>query len=339
MPSETKTWRSGTVVESRPIAADIRRIVIESAQPARTSPGSHVDVAVPVAGRAVTRSYSVVDASTDGRSLAISVLQTTTSRGGSHHMHSLRQGQRIQIRGPLQNFPLTLGADRYLLLAGGIGITAILGMARSLRDGDADYRLIYTGRTRAAMAYLRELTQTHRDRLAVRISGDDGRVQIDELLASVDDSTQLYMCGPLTLMRQVQYQWSQRCLPAANLRYETFGDAAASQQFIVKIPRLGVQTVVQPGATLLDALGRAGIEVMSDCRTGECGLCEVDVLGVVGVIDHRDVFYSRRQQQSDRRMCSCVSRVIRGLSDHVADGSLPEIIIDVASTSVNRPHP
>jgi ferredoxin len=137
----------------------------------------------------------------------------------------------------------------------------------------------------------------------------------------------------------VQYHWSKRCLPAVNLRYETFGDAAATQRFIVKVPRLGVQTVVQPGATLLDALEQAGIEVMSDCRTGECGLCEVDVLGVVGVIDHRDVFYSRRQQQSDCRMCSCVSRVTRHPPDHVADGSLPEVIIDVPSTTPNCGQP
>ena len=67
---------------------------------------------------------------------------------------------------PLQNFPLRVGAPRYVLLAGGIGITAVAEMARVLRHVGADYTLVYVGRGRDRMAYVVELAELHGDRLA-----------------------------------------------------------------------------------------------------------------------------------------------------------------------------
>ena len=54
--------------------------------------------------------------------------------------------------------------------------------------------------------------------------------------------------------------------------------------------------------TMLAALGDAGIEVMSDCLRGECGLCAVTVLEADGELDHRDVFLS---EESRRRAARC----------------------------------
>ena len=48
---------------------------------------------------------------------------------------------------------------------------------------------------------------------------------------------------------------------------------------------------------------------MYDCRKGECGLCLLDVDGVDGVLDHRDVFLSAAQKAGGRSLSTCVSRV------------------------------
>ena len=120
------------------------------------------------------------------------------------------------------------------------------------------------------------------------------------------------MCGPIRLMDAVRRGWENRGLPATNLRFETFGNSGAwaPQDFVVRIPRLGVETRVDANATMLEALERAGVEMMFDCRKGECGLCQVSVLGLDGQLDHRDVFYSDRQKQTGTSMCCCVSRVV-----------------------------
>lgn len=61
---------------------------------------------------------------------------------------------------------------------------------------------------------------------------------------------------------------------------------------------------------MLEALQKAGANMMFDCRKGECGLCQVRVLEVDGQVDHRDVFFSDRQKESDAKACACVSRVV-----------------------------
>jgi vanillate O-demethylase ferredoxin subunit len=60
---------------------------------------------------------------------------------------------------------------------------------------------------------------------------------------------------------------------------------------------------------VLEALEGAGVDVLSDCKRGECGLCALDMLRVEGQVDHRDVFLSGAEKEHGRRLCTCVSRV------------------------------
>jgi ferredoxin len=64
--------------------------------------------------------------------------------------------------------------------------------------------------------------------------------------------------------------------------------------------------------SLLDVLQEAGVDTLSDCCKGECGLCAMDVISVQGRVDHRDVFLSPEEQHDNRRLCACVSRVAGG---------------------------
>jgi len=170
--TNSEVWQRAVVLVATAVADQIQRIEIETSLPAKADPGSHIDVMVVADGQREKRSYSIVEASPDGRYLTISVFRAPASRGGSVFMHTLRPGDTIEITQPLQNFPLRVGAETYVLLAGGIGITAIANMASALRTLKADYRLVYAGRSRAAMAYLDELMAMHGDRIVVHV--DDG---------------------------------------------------------------------------------------------------------------------------------------------------------------------
>ena len=130
-------------------------------------------------------------------------------------------------------------------------------------------------------------------------------------MRSADAQTELYMCGPIRLMDAVRRSWQDAALPPANLRYETFGSSGwfEPEEFVARIPGRGVETTVRTDETLLEALTRAGVDLMYDCRKGECGLCLLDVSSVEGTLDHRDVFLSRDQQSEDRCLATCVSRV------------------------------
>ncbi|AOX45897.1 PDR/VanB family oxidoreductase [Microbacterium sp. BH-3-3-3] len=310
--SRSEAWQGGIVAASRALTPEIRRIEIDVDQPVAVTPGAHVDVRLSIAGERDRRSYSIVDATDGGRRIALSVYTSPVSRGGAAVMNALAPGDRLELTQPLNDFPLRPGADRYVLIAGGVGITAMVGMAAGLQARGADYRLLYAGRSRPLMAYVEDLREAHGERLRLHVRDEGTSLSIPDLVDSIAPGTEVYVCGPIRLMDAVRREWMSRRRPIADLRMETFGNSGwfDAQEFTVRIPATGLEARVRPDQSMLEALEAAGADMLWDCRKGECGLCEVRIVGLDGDIDHRDVFYSERQKDARSKMCCCVSRVV-----------------------------
>jgi len=307
-------WQHSVVAESMLVAEGVRRIVLDLPGCPVAALGSHLDVLLPLASGEVVRSYSVIE---DGRfpdHISLGVRLDPNSSGGSTHMHLLRPGDDLITSQPVQTFDLTWGLPRYTLLAGGIGITPLVGMARRLRALKADYQLIYVGRTREAMPFVDGLLADHAERVRVHVGAEQGRIDVDALIRGLSADTELYVCGPIEMLMAAKRSWAADGRRVDRLRFETFGSGAtrSSVAFRVLVPRLGVDTVVPADKTLLDVLDSAGAEVISDCLRGECGLCLVNLLDHEQEIDHRNVFLSERQQADGDQLCACVSRSLGG---------------------------
>lgn len=318
-----EVWQEAEVTGIADVADGIKRIELAPQRPKRAEPGSHIDLKVQINAEDAKRSYSVVESSADGTTLVISVLKAPLSRGGSAYMHELAVGDRLQITQPLQNFPLRVGAKHYILLAGGVGITAMANMASVLKRLNADYTLVFAGRKRSAMAYLAQLEAEHGSRLEVHVDDEGTSLSVNELLERAGEETELYMCGPIRLMDAVRRGWAELELDPSALRYETFGNSGwyDPEEFIVRVPKLNLEVTVPQGRSMLEALEDAGADMMSDCRKGECGLCEVRITEITGRIDHRDVFYSERQKRQSSKMNCCVSRAITSQTGAKADAA------------------
>jgi ferredoxin-NADP reductase len=323
----------GTVTEAEDAADGIRRIVIRPERPGPPAPpGSHIDIGVRIRGLSDVRSYSVVGMGDDGESLVLGVQLARESRGGSAYMHSLGIGAQVSISQPLQNFPLTYGRPDYVLLAGGIGITALVAMASSLRERGAPYRFYYGARSRKLLAFADELSAEHGDRLELRVDEEGTSLDVAALVDQCTPETQLYICGPIGMLDAVRRAWVASGKPLNNLRFETFGSSGrfAPESFDVEIPQSGLRTTVPADVSMLEALEAAGADLMFDCRRGECGLCEVKVLDVVGDIDHRDVFLSDGQHEEGGLILTCVSRVVSPRTiQSTAEGTRGAISIEV----------
>lgn len=114
--------------------------------------GSHIDLHLP---EGMVRSYSLCNSPGEAGRYVVGVYRVPRSRGGSRHIHEhLRAGALIGISKPRNNFPLQEDAVHTVLIAGGIGITPILSMARRLHALGRSVELLYCARSRRDAAFV-----------------------------------------------------------------------------------------------------------------------------------------------------------------------------------------
>lgn len=306
-------WRRGIVTRAETIAADVRLLdfAVDGALP-RFDPGSHSNFKVSLGEGQAIRTYSCLPA--PAGHIRVAVKQHEHSRGGSRFMWGLEAGTAIELSVPENRFELAWRAPYYLLMAGGIGITPIFGMAQALQRRGIPFRLVYGGRSRAVMAFADALESELGDHVVVHAGDAGGRIDVAAEIAALPDNGELYVCGPIDMLNAVKAAWAAAGRPMGRLRYEVFGDSGlfAEGPFSVEVKGLGRSVAVRPDQTLLEALLGAGVDMIYDCQRGECGLCAVDIIEHDGPIDHRDVFFSDEEKHEGTRMCACVSRLASG---------------------------
>jgi vanillate O-demethylase ferredoxin subunit len=274
--------------------------------------GAHVDVHVP---GGLVRQYSLCNDAQETHRYVIAVQREPQGRGGSQAMHEgVREGDTLTLRPPRNTFPL-LFARSYVLVAGGIGITPLLAMARVLQRTGAEWRLTYCTRSPERTAFLPLLTSPpFAGRVHVHHDGGEPSRALDMkgLLATRAPGTRLYCCGPTGLMKAVREAASANQWPKEKVHFESFsaeGTAAAlgveDSEFEVTIRSTGQVLRVPRGQTVLNVLRRNGLKVPSDCEAGSCGTCLTRVCE--GQPEHRDSFFTQ-EPAGQGRMLVCVSR-------------------------------
>ena len=306
-------WNWCTVDAIRDVTPDIREIRLrpDSGEVTPYPVGSHLTIALLIDGQPARRCYSLVG-DRDPGVYRIAVRLAPDSRGGSRGMWNLQPGARVEISSPASLLDIDWSRQHYCLIAGGIGITPIIGIAAALRRKNIDMRLHYAAKSHAGAAYLDELSALLGDRLTVHASDEGARLDLDATFRALPDHAIAILCGPMRMLEAARRAWNEAGRPPADLRYETFGSSGLlpTSEFRVRLTNSDTEIVVPQNSSMLDALNDAGFEVMSDCQRGECGVCAIDVVAVDGEIDHRDVFFSTDEKQHNRRICPCVSRAV-----------------------------
>lgn len=273
------------------------------------SPGSHVDIYFRD-GR--VRQYSLCSDPEKLDSYRIVIQRDAAGRGGSKDFFvKVHVGRLLVISKPRNNFPL-VPAEKYVLIAGGIGITPIMSMARELARAGKTYQLHYATRSKNRTALLRELEQVcPSGSLHVYHDGGDPRNGLDlaAVLGSRDADTHLFYCGPPGLMNAIANQTAE--WPQAYVHSEHFGvpppspeASPASQptkEFEVLIASSGQHLKVPENKTILEVLRSHGWDVPSSCEAGVCGTCRVRFLD--GIPDHRDLILGDSEKSTELLVC------------------------------------
>ncbi|MBW0088668.1 oxidoreductase [Pseudonocardia sp. KRD-184] len=269
------------------------------------APGAHVDLILPTGA---VRQYSLCGDRFDAFRYRVGVLREPDGRGGSAYVHDvLAVGDTVGVGGPRNHFPL-VPSERYLFVAGGIGITPLLPMVRQADALGVDWTLVYGGRTRTSMAFLDELA-AHGDRVHVVPEDEHGRIDLPRWLADPQPDVAVYCCGPGPLLDAVERacaHWRPHALRTERFVAEEQSAPVRDEPFEVELARTGRSVTVTPGRTVLEAVRSVGVDVLSSCRHGTCGTCETDVLD--GLPDHRDSILDGADRAANDCMFVCVSR-------------------------------
>jgi ferredoxin len=158
------------------------------------------------------------------------------------------------------------------------------------------------------MAFLDELAD-YGDRVLVRPEDEHGLLDLAGFLGEPRGGVRVYACGPAPLLAATERAcagWPPHTLRTERFVADELGAPARSAAFEVELARTGATVTVTPEMTVLDALSRLGVEVLSSCRRGVCGTCETEVLA--GRPDHRDALLDDDERDANDCMYVCVSR-------------------------------
>ncbi len=298
------------VVRKWPTATDVVALELEAVSGVlpTVQAGAHIDICLP---HEMVRQYSLVNEPGEQDVYRIGVKLEPDSRGGSRWIHqSLSVGDVITIRGPHNNFPLRRDAPMTLLIAGGIGVTPLLSMARSLQRSGLDFELHHFARSPEHLAFP-ELTSGLGRHHLPHLGLDPARTgaELERILSTPRSGHQVYICGPGPMADTARRIAAERGWPEDSVHFEYFANTRPRDEgraFTVELARSALTLEVPPGRSILEVVRDHGVHLESSCRQGACGTCTVAV--VEGEVDHRDVHLPDSAHARHDRIVTCVSR-------------------------------
>jgi len=275
------------------------------------TPGAHISVQI---REGLMRQYSLCNGPQDTAAYHIAVKREPESRGASRALHErISEGDILAIAPPRNHFPLAAGAKHHVLLAGGIGITPLLSMARHLHASGASFELKYFTRSIAHTAFHESLSNPElsgKVDFHYALDVESLRIYLHSLLRTRPDGAHLYVCGPRPFMNLVE-EIALAGWPPEAIHMEFFSaDPSASSgprvPFEIRLARTQATYTVPAEKNVLEVLAEHGIAIANSCGQGVCGTCITGVLG--GTPDHRDAFLSDKERKACDKMMLCVSR-------------------------------
>lgn len=265
-------------------------------------PGAHIDLHLP---NGLVRTYSLCNEPADNGRYVIAVKRETDGRGGSRALHDeIGIGEVIGVSLPRGGLEPGAQLARHVFVAGGIGVTPFLSMARHLaRTGGADFTLHLIVREEVPLAsQLAPLID--QGRIVVHRTSRGGRPDLAALVGEGDSETLVACCGPESMI--ADFERVTAAWPAANVHIERFVAPPSvvdpdAKPFTLSLARSGIEIQVRAGQTMLAALQEGGIDIATSCCGGICGACKVGWFE--GKPVHRDRILSSYERERYLMVC------------------------------------
>ncbi|MCE9578824.1 MAG: ferric reductase-like transmembrane domain-containing protein [Deltaproteobacteria bacterium] len=308
--------------------------------------GQYLNLALTIDGVRVNRSYTIASSPTRSAYCEISV-KAAASGYASKHLHAtLKAGSRLKVSAPAGKFVFAgHEAKRIVLLAGGVGITPMMSVVRSLTDRgwDGEMFLVFAVRTSKDIVFKDELAylQARFPNLHVRYTlsqpeddwtGARGNISRELLNDFIPSFTRgpVMVCGPAPMMTAMRALLVDMGVPDAEVHDEAFVSpptmptpAAADTEMaemnadtlapseagvVVRFKKAGVDAEVV-GLTVLEAAEEAGVAIPFECRSGICGQCKTHLVSGRVAMETQDALTAADRAKG--LILACQARPVR----------------------------
>lgn len=234
------TWHTATVIDTIPLTARARTLVLDVPGWPGHRAGQHLDLRLTAEdGYQARRSYSVASAPEDPR-LELTVERLPDGEVSPYLVDEVRRGDVLEVRGPIGGY-FVWDAGRgvgdgspVLLVAGGSGVVPLRAMLRHHRAAGSrvPMRLLYSARRIDDLLYRDELLAADLDvRVTLTRGVPDGwtgyRGRVDAtMLADASwpgERPDVFVCGPTGLVEAVAATLVRLGHDPARVRTERFG--------------------------------------------------------------------------------------------------------------------
>ncbi len=269
-------------------------------------PGAHIDIHLP---NGLVRQFSLLNPDADPESYVVGIKRDAASRGGSRYIFDkLQVGDTLKISAPRNNFPLVEDAEHVVLFAGGIGITPIWCMAQQLAAQKRSWKLYYSCRSRADMAFLATLEKFGPQSVHLHFDEEAGGKFLDlaAAIGAAPPNAHFYCCGPNPMLKAFEAAAAKQPRNRVHVEYFTPKEEAAAAKlggFWVELARSGEEYFIPEGKKILEVLYEAGVDVDYSCELGICGECVTRVIS--GIPEHHDSVLSEDEQASNEKVMIC----------------------------------
>lgn len=157
----------------------------------------------------------------------------------SRQLHAAKVGDTVEILPPNGIFDININFDQQLFIAGGVGITPLMGILKSFAANSNPQQVgfIQCARSHEELIFSQELSALHKvhdfNHKVVLEQGDEGDYSgyLDESVLKTliaqkmfePKAVMVYLCGPIVFMRAVNKALQAVGVPRSQIQYEVFG--------------------------------------------------------------------------------------------------------------------
>ena len=276
--------------------------------------GQYLTLKIFLNGEEVRRSYSVCSSVFENE-LRVAVKRVKDGKGSNYINDNLKVGNEIEVMTPMGNFYSPMSPShkkKYVLFAGGSGITPIFSILKTVLQSEPNSTLIlfYGNLDEAATIFkkqLDELSQKNSLRFKLHYIFDKPASQIEELYKGIitkekakalfekhvssSSDNEYFICGPKPMMDNVREMLEEKKTDKARIHIEYFTSSVNAPGKIISpsekitaqvtVSQYGIETTYQlssDGKSILDSAIEHGVDAPFACKGAVCATCRGKIL-------------------------------------------------------------